>query len=248
MAARRHSPSRINAGWRSNRVPLKTAKDRRKEKRTLKEKFDSQEPTLTVVFTLAEDGTSTCTLINVGAGNAMSVKFRFYVWDDIHDDDDLDSGSIKIRSRINVLLPDEKKQFWRVRESRTFAFVAPRARQPKAVPLGIVPAEPHYGIRVELECVDTLDRRYFQIAEGGQLRDHKFMSVGMWHTSVQERTYYRSSSLGNLAEAASFYIGKFLKPFGLAFVVWVRSLDAKIEKWHERRHPKGTPEDVSDTN
>ncbi len=89
----------------------KTAKDRRKEKRALKEKFDSREPKLTVDFSLDEDGSSTCTVVNVGPGVAMAVKFRFYVWDDIRDDDDLNSDSIKIRSRMNVFLPKHPKAF-----------------------------------------------------------------------------------------------------------------------------------------
>ena len=120
-------------------------------------------PRMTVGFAPTRDGKFQCTLLNIGGGTALAVKFSFHILDN--------PGNHSYSENV-----------WRVRDSENYHFVLPEAKDPKTILIEQIGTSRSPELMVKCDYMDVLDRDHRAFAYGAQSRDGTFMSVGTWHT------------------------------------------------------------------
>lgn len=130
-------------------------------------------PKMTVGFAPTSDGKFVCTLLNIGGGTALSVKFSFLVL-------------------ANPGSHSYSEDTWLEQNSRSYHYVLPEAKDPKAIEIEPIDVSRSPELMVRCEYIDSLDRNHYAFAYGGQSRDGTFMSVGTWHTITTAKGQRRS--------------------------------------------------------
>ncbi len=220
------------------------------ETRKFRERLDKRTPNLTVRFTLSEDQGWICTVVNVGAGTALAVKFRFYVVDDAARMASRSSG-LSRRPREFLLLPDDPSHVLFLRTDRQFPFLLPNAKSPKTVPIGVIETTTSYEIRVELDYDDVLDREHTQYAGGGQSRDGEIMSVGKWYKTTTPRGQ-EPSVFTTLKAFVGFHLGRIIWRYEAVTVPiaeseW-NSMTKKVSAYWSRFRKEDKPAAPSDVS
>lgn len=120
-------------------------------------------PRMTVRFAPTSDGKFNCTLLNIGGGTALAVKFSFHILD-------------------NPGNHSYSEDVWRIRNSESYHYILPEARDPKTILIDPIDTSRSPELMVKCDYMDVLDREHRAFAYGGQSSDGTFMSVGTWHT------------------------------------------------------------------
>jgi hypothetical protein len=151
-------------------------------KRERRQQIAKATPRMTVGFAPTGDGKFACTLLNIGGGTALAVKFSFHVLD-------------------NPGNHSYSEDVWRIRNSESYHYILPEAKDPKSILLDPIDTSRSPELMVKCEYMDSLDRNHYAFAYGGQSSDGTFMSVGTWHT----RTTTKGQSVSMWARAGAYF-------------------------------------------
>lgn len=192
-------------------------RERKSRNRRLNEQFDKRTPNLTVEFTRKQANEWFCTIINLGAGTALSVYFSFLVLD-------------------NAKSKSTGKDVWLSREMLLIPYILGSGRGAHSVKVGILDLEQNRELKVELGYSDVLERKHLKVAHGGQSYDGSIMSVSGWQTSIAvpgSRQGWRRTLVALFAFEVSRSVWFFNQQFLPAMEAAAPMFDEKFKAWRE---------------